>query len=272
MPLPDFIIIGAMKSGTTTLYTNLQFHPKIGMSKLKELHFFSRHYDRPVSWYSDQFTNEKPLNGDTTPGYSWAHIFPKVAERIHETVPDVKLIYIIRDPIDRIISHLHHDLYRDRFSPKKVDEAVLKDQQYVRTSQYYYQISHYLEYFDKKQILFVETNDLKADLNGTLNKICEFLGVEEINFEEKAKAGNPNPSTNKYLIKNYDAAHKYLPRFGAKLYHLLFYAIKIKIDRPQLKEETLRALKKELYPDVEELKKLTGRDFSAWKTYNKIQL
>ena len=272
MPLPNFITIGAMKSGTTSLYRNLQLHPKIGMSKLKELHYFSRHFDRPLEWYANQFTDEKPVNGDITPGYSWAHIFPDVAERIYKTIPDVKLIYIVRDPIDRIISHLHHDLYRGRLTVKNIDRTVLEDPQYVATSKYYYQISQYLKFFKKEQILLVETNNLKDDFNGTLNKICDFLGVEAINFEEKIETANPNPSTKKYLIKGYDSAHKYLPPFALKAYKLTYYLMDIKIDRPSLKPETLKKLKNELQPDIEELKRLTGRDFQDWKTYNKISV
>lgn len=270
MPLPDFIIIGAMKAGTSTLHSNLQLHPEIGMSRLKEPQYFSKYYDRPINWYKDQFDNSKRINGESTPAYSWNHFYPEVPERIKKTLPSAKLIYVLRDPIDRIISHLHHDLYRDRFKIENVNDVVLQDLQYISTSKYFFQVSKYLEYFKPEDIHYVDTSSLKEDLNNTLNDICLFLGSSEYEFSTEAKVRNQ--SSNKYLIKNYDLIHKYLPRKAANLYHWLFYFIRIKIERPLLSPEVMQKIKKELQDDVENLKVLTNKDFESWKTYNKISL
>lgn len=268
MTLPDFIIIGAMKSGTSTLHSNLQMHPGIGMSELKEPHYFDKNFDKSISWYSQQFTGNKPINGESTPGYTWAHLYPDVPKRIHETIPDVKLIYLLRDPIDRIISHLHHDLYRDRFKLEDIDSIVLEDPQYIMTSNYYYQIQQYIKYFSLDKILFLETNSLKKDLNKSLNQIAAFLELEDFNFDKHVKVRNQ--SSRKYLIKNYDFVHENFPRRITKLYHWLFYFINIKITRPVLKKNTLEQIKTELLDDTEKLKKLSGKTFNSWKTYNNI--
>lgn len=270
MPLPDFIIIGAMKAGTSTLHSNLQLHPEIGMSTLKEPQYFTIFYDRPLSWYENQFDSGKMTNGESTPAYSWNHIYPETPDRIKKIIPDAKLIYVLRDPIDRIISHLHHDLYRDRIKSENINQVVFLDPQYLLTSQYFFQSSKYLEYFKKENIYFVETSSLKNNLNGTLNEICDFLGTSRFEFTDKLKVRNQ--SSRKYLIKNYDMVHKYFPRRVTILYHWLFYFINKKIERPQLSPEVLSNLKKELHDDVEKLKMLTGKSFESWKTYNKISI
>jgi len=232
MPLPNFIIIGAMNSSTSTLHSNLQLHPEIGMSKLKEPHYFDKFFDKPTSYYMDQFSNAKRLNGESTPAYTWNHIFPEVPERIFNTVANVKLIYLLRDPIDRIISHLHRDLYRGRFKFKDINKVVLSNSNYVQISQYYTQLSYYLEYFDLDKIHILETNSLQKDTNQALNEICRFLGAEEFDSTKWIKARNQ--SSRKYLIRYYDTAHRYMPRQMARLYHLLFYVANEKIARPIL--------------------------------------
>ncbi|UJH91288.1 sulfotransferase domain-containing protein [Antarcticibacterium sp. 1MA-6-2] len=202
--------------------------------------------------------------------YTWNHVFPEVPKRIFDSVPNVKLIYLLRDPIDRIISHLHHDLYRGRFKYKNVDEVVLADSNYVQISQYYTQLSYYLQYFDMENILIMETSSLQKDTNQALNEICRFLGAQQFDFSKWIKARNQ--SSRKYLIRYYDIAHKYLPRQMSRLYHLLFYVANEKIARPILSETTLLELKYRLATDINELKKISGKEFKSWKTYNSIDL
>lgn len=267
MPLPDFIIIGAMKSGTSTLHSNLQLHPDIGMSKLKEPHFFDLYYDKGIEWYKDQFQDKRVL-GESTPAYTWQHIYPEVPGRMATVIPDAKLIYLLRDPIARIESHLHHDLYRGRLKLKEIDSKVLEDPQYIQTSRYFFQLKEYLKYFPKERILIMETNELKKDLNSSLNEICSYLNVDSFDFTNKVKVRNQ--SARKYLIPGYDTVHKYFPRQITKLYHLFFYFRNKKIERPKLKEETLIEIKRRLSPDIEELKKFSGKNFDDWKKYNSI--
>lgn len=268
MPLPNFIIIGAMKSGTSTLHSNLQLHPKIGMSRLKEPNYFSKNHSKGIDWYKSQFNSGKIFNGEATPAYTWNHLYPDVPSRIHEILPNAKLIYVVRDPIDRIISHLHHDLYRDRFKLSEIDEVVFNDSQYIMTSKYYSQLEKYLEFFSIDNIMVVNTYDLKNNLNNSLNQICEFLGLEEFSFENKSHVRNQ--SERKYLIKNHDQIHNILPRRLCNLYHLMYYFINIKINRPDLKPATLIRLKKELINDVNEMKKLSLINPEKWRTYSNI--
>lgn len=102
---PDFLILGAQKAGTTTLYDVLCQHPFISAARTKEIAFFDRYYGRGVSWYSANFSARHGLTGEATPDY----IFDPVAqERILELLPDAKFIVLLRNPIDRAISQYFH--------------------------------------------------------------------------------------------------------------------------------------------------------------------
>lgn len=270
MLLPDFIVIGAMKAGTTTLHSSLEMHPSIEMSKFKETNFFSKRFDKGIDWYSSQFSKGNKIIGEASPSYSRKHVYPGVAERIYETLPHCKIIYVLRDPIDRLISHLHHDLYRDRLSQREIDEKVLEDPQYINASKYYNQISDYLKYFKKEKILFVEFNSLKKQPSLTLNNIFGFLGVEENEFSISLKKGNL--TSKRYLIKKHDWVHQNFPKRITDYYHKLFYLLDKKIERPVLKSETILLIKESLEEDINSLKNLTGKDFGEWKTYNSINL
>lgn len=269
MPLPNFIIIGAMKAGTTSLHENLKLHPEIGMSNFKEPNYFTRAYFKDLEWYQSIFSKGKVKYGEASPSYTLRQQFPETAERIFKTVPQVKLIYILRDPIDRIISHLHHNLYRDRFNLNNVNKEVLENPGYINTSKYYFQITSYLKFFDRDDILFVDMANLKKNPSDVLNEICDFIGVQPFNFLENMRISNT--SSQRYLIKYHDTVHRYFPRKVAKLYHWLFYILAIKIPRPVLEDSTLISLKKALKEDVEKLKEQTGIDSKPWQSYNEIK-
>lgn len=270
MPLPNFIIIGAMKSGTTTLHHKLDMHPNIGMSRAKEPNFFNQYYSRGEEWYKGLFTGNFQLYGEASPNYTKAQTFPDTAGNMHATVPDAKLIYIVRDPIERIYSHLHHNLYRDRLQPHEIDHVVLNNPEYIKTSSYYYQASQYLPYYSLDKMLFLSFEELKKDSNATMKRICEFLGVSAIDFNKEDKIYND--TAKKYLIKNHDLAHRTLPAFLIKPYHTFFYLLGIKRDRPVLKAETVQIIRDRLEEDITAFRKLTGMPFSDWKAFNNTKL
>jgi hypothetical protein len=107
---PDFIVIGAMKCGTTTLYRMLAEHPDIGMSRDKEPDFFivEKNFRRGPQWYSDQFDHSARLHGEASPNYSKAEAFAGVPERIRSHCRGVRLIYAVRDPVVRFLSQYRH--------------------------------------------------------------------------------------------------------------------------------------------------------------------
>lgn len=108
--LPGLIVIGAMRAGTTTLYHHLSNHPEIGMSRMKETDFFVPKMNFPLgmSWYQSQFDPGYSIYGEASPNYAMCHLWRGVPARIHSILPDVRLIFLARDPVDRLVSHYHH--------------------------------------------------------------------------------------------------------------------------------------------------------------------
>lgn len=199
MGLPDFLVVGAMKAGTTTLIRCLADHHEIFIAP-RELHFFSddRNYNKGIEWYSRQFmdaSNEIAI-GEKTPTYSY---FPNVPERIHKDLPRVKLIWIFREPVARAYSNYWHyvinglerldfesAIYREeeRLMAEKVNVNRFYDtpywwylKGYRRRSIYIEQVSRYMEFFPKDQMLFICFEQFMRDPHSTLKRILEFLEV-----------------------------------------------------------------------------------------------
>ena len=129
MTLPTFLIIGTMKGGTTSLHRYLRQHPEVFMPERKELNFFldeyagppidppeERNWSRGITWYERQFAGaeDERAVGEASANYSRYPTYPGVAERIAKIVPEMKLIYLMRNPIDRVLSHYLHDFAKGR--------------------------------------------------------------------------------------------------------------------------------------------------------------
>ena len=180
-PLPDFIIIGAMKAGTTSLHEVLQRHPNIVMSQPKEPGFFSRDeiYARGEAWYRSLFAAAQPgqICGEASTCYSrWPH-FADAPARIAEHVPNVKLLYIMRHPVSRAYSHYAHNM---RFqTPISVEQAIEQDASIIDASLYMRQIERYQRYFPRERMCFLTLDDLNEQPTACISKCQRFLGVEE---------------------------------------------------------------------------------------------
>jgi hypothetical protein len=151
--LPTFIVIGAMKSGTTSLYYYLSEHPEIGMSSQKETDFFiaENNYERGLTWYESLFDGSSKARGEASPNYTKGHLFPGVPARMSDVVPEAKLIYLARDPIERLVSHYAGSRAagrEDRALPEAL--ADLDDCNYVQTSRYHRQREPYLAHYDPR--------------------------------------------------------------------------------------------------------------------------
>lgn len=189
-----------MKCGTTSLHQYLGKHPDIHVTEPKELHFFTpaKFNENKMDGYLKHFVSDKKIAGSSPQSYTKFHRedLTGVPERLHQYFPDIKLIYIVRNPIDRIHSH-YAEAQEGGYAPSNGLNAFLKEDlkgnHYVRTSMYGYQISQYLKYFDKSQVLIVSSKDLKENRLNTLNCVFNFLGVDDINneriFEFEANAG-----------------------------------------------------------------------------------
>lgn len=179
--LPTFLIIGAMKAGTTSLHRYLRAHPDVFMPEHKEVEFFSeeREWARGVAWYRALFEPGRAAiaRGEASTGYTKLPRFPAAADRIHAVVPRVQLIYVLREPIDRMRSHYVHNVLRG-LEHRPIDEALLSGEHYLPVSRYFAQLQRYRDRFADAQILVVTAEDLRDRRAETVAGIFSFIGVD----------------------------------------------------------------------------------------------
>lgn len=180
--LPTFLIIGAMKAGTTSLYHYLREHPSVFMPEYKAPEYFAggSHWQRGIGWYRGLFSAAPPSAvalGEASNVYTKYPRYAGVPERIALTIPDVKLIYSIRDPVDRIRSHWQTRA-AEGVEKLPIEHAVLANPIYLDYSRYAMQLEQYLKVFRREQILIVRAEDLRDDRHTTVRQVYEFLGVD----------------------------------------------------------------------------------------------
>lgn len=228
MSLPNFIIIGAQKSGTTWLYEVLKTHPKIKMAyDRKEVHFFDRYFDRGIKWYQERFPyDESFLIGEATPKY----IYDKdVPERIYNNLPEVKLVLILRNPVERAYSQYKYLVQEDNYQ-EDFGRAIKEYPDILERGLYFEQIDRYLNFFEREQLKILIFEEMINKKDEKLNEISDFLNLN-VNFDENIIYGKANVSKipkykffysfGKYVVKklyDYDLIFiiNYLKRIGFK--------------------------------------------------------
>lgn len=179
MRLPDFVIIGAMKCATSTLHDQLALQPGFFMSEPKEPNFFSddAEYARGLDWYAGLFQNAaaNDLCGESSTHYTKLHTHPKTLERMRAVLPRVKLIYVMRHPIERLISQYVHEWSENRVRGT-IDEAVEQYPPLVDYSRYSMQIAPYIEVYGRENILPVFFERMTRHPQDTLERVGRFLG------------------------------------------------------------------------------------------------
>lgn len=180
--LPTFLVIGAMKAGTYSLHHYLGLHPAIEMSqRRKEVNFFVEafNWNRGQDWYRAHWRGDTAMRGESSTRYSMRDRHPGVPARIKATLPDVRLVYVVRDPIRRLLSQYVHDV--DDNQESRSFEALLAaaDRHLtLNTGRYYHQLEAYLEHFDARAIHVVCFEDLVADPRATMRPLLQFLNVD----------------------------------------------------------------------------------------------
>lgn len=183
--LPDFVLIGAMKSGTTTLYEYLARHDRVFMAQPKEPQFFSRDhvYARGLDWYRGLFAaaGAEQLCGEASTCYSrWPH-FGDVPARLRQHVPDVRLVYLMRHPVERAYSHYRHEMIarqvRGTGPVVGFEQALDEIPEIFDASLYMRQIERYLLNFPRERLFCATLEDLEADPQRVLAPLQDFLGA-----------------------------------------------------------------------------------------------
>jgi hypothetical protein len=179
-PLPDFVVIGAMKSATTSLHEQLARQDGLCMSRPKEPNFFSDdvNYARGLEWYASFFAGagNHLLVGESSTHYTKLPTYPHTVDRMVQVLPRVKLIYVMRHPIDRLTSHYHHDVTVGRIKVG-LEEAIKRHPELVDYGRYSMQLAPYLRTFGPESILPVFFDRLVGQPDQELARIGRFLGV-----------------------------------------------------------------------------------------------
>jgi len=293
---PNFLCVGAQKAGTTSLHDILKNHPAIYLPERKEAHFFDNEerYKKGTNWWMNEFFstyNDEPILGAMTPEYLYYSEVPaRIAEHLTK---DLKLIIVLRHPVDRAYSHYLMSKRRG-FEKHPFEEAIAAESErilqgdfernhfsYIDRGRYSCQVKRYLDIFPAEKILFLSfENHIKQGLNDTLKTIQSFLGVEyiELNTSIKSNVASETKSKNVQQLVNNDNFLKRIikPLIPKKMRR----AMKQKVGQinsqemgTQAKLDTAKRdeLFERYYSDeIETLKNLTKIDFSYWKEVKEI--
>ncbi|HJR52543.1 MAG TPA: sulfotransferase [Gemmatimonadota bacterium] len=273
MPLPNLIIIGAMKCGTTSLHFQLRHHPQIAMSRSKELNFFveSRNWRRGVEWYAARFSSGTAIRGESSPGYSNAARFPGVPGRMHSVLPDARLVYMVRDPIERLISQWVHTIAEGTERRPLADAAA--DELYIDGSRYWRQISAYLEHYSPSRILVVAMEDLSRDQPSTVRRVLEFLDVDpDVPLPDLRKHRSDRKrlrtSAGEWLYRSaLERVVNALPqwaRWRVMRDFFGYWPLSRPFPRPPLSARDRGALAERLRDDAARFRAFAGREFADW--------
>lgn len=255
--LPTFVVIGAMKCGTTSLYHYLKQHPEIGMSEPKEPNFFveEKNYHQGMDWYQSLFQGSAKEYGECSTNYTKRHLFDGVPARMKALLPDAKLIYLLRDPIERIVSHYVHS-YAEGSENRAISDALchVDENKYILTSLYYMQLQAYFGYYSTDQLLVICSEELKLKPLSVLQEVFQFLEVDPT-FTSPTffELFNQSSAKKSRLEQRISTQRLNVSPFWPS-----------SLGPPELDHATRERLTEYLSTDVEQLRRVTGKEFDYW--------
>jgi hypothetical protein len=287
MARPTFLIIGAMKSGTTSLHHYLKLHPEIQIPTMKELNFFSgppgahpyptgsRRIEH-LADYEKQFDPIFAVRGEASPNYAVHPRRTGTAQRIKDVVPDVKLIYAVRDPVTRAVSqYQHHVASVDE--RRSLRDALLEDLNdpeslYICPGLYALQFDQYLHHFSQENILVIDQADLFANRQDTLSNIFSFLGVDDsfvsAGFDEEVLTAEGHRTYSSLVTLLAWARGTPLLKLPRGLRLFMRRTVERLVSRPlqaSTLDDDVRSRLQEFYAsDVKRFRELTGMTFPTW--------
>jgi len=215
-PLPDYLIIGAQKCGTTAMHNYLSSHPAVAPPFKKEVHFFDSNFWKGLAWYKMHFPTNwhkkriernqqcSVVSGEASPYYIF---HPMASKNASKTIPQAKLVLLLRNPVDRAFSHYHHErkhlnehLSFEKAVQKEVDRVkgelakiknntihdskMVRNYSYLARGIYIDQIQNWLYFYPRAQLLILCTEEFKENPNKIMNKVAAFLEIPSFNLEQ----------------------------------------------------------------------------------------
>lgn len=273
--LPNLVIAGFMKCGTSSLHRYLDLHPQISMSRQKEPDFFltDRNWSRGVRWYAEMFDRSKPVRGEASVNYTNLPVSEGVAERMRDLLGAPKLIFMVRDPIERSLSHYLHARASGRTELSL--EQALGDlgSRFVDRSRYARQLEPFLAAFDPETLLIRSQEELRDRRQAVMREVFEFLGVDRdfssprFEREWEVTAGKDRKFQLAYRLSRRLGDKTFWGRVPPRLRAVAERIVLAPTDRsgpPQVPEPIRRRLAAELGPEADRLREIAGRDFPGW--------
>lgn len=271
--LPDFIGVGPPRTGTTWLHNVLRGH--VGLPEEKETNFFSSNYDKGIEWYAGLFRHCRPETpkGEFSPKY---FATPESPERIHDLIPQCRIICTLRDPVSRLYSHYrlrtHYGWTKSTFA-----EFVETDSLATESNRYAHYIGAWRKRFGAERIMIALYDDLEDDPQRFLDSICKFIGIAPIALQDSPLltkrvnrvtyiprsswlASRSRRLQDRLRARKALATIKLLRKLG--LWRLSFRGAG---EFSPIDPELDRRLRERFAPEVAALEELIGRDLSTWK-------
>ncbi len=283
--MPNLIIIGGLKCGTTSIHHYLGLHPEVQMSKPKELNFFVEelNWDLGLDWYASRFDSAYKVRGESSPHYTNLPRYRGVPERIKaNSGDDVRLLYMVRDPIKRILSHWVHATGAGYETGDMVEVLSRPDTQYMNRSKYWMQLQPYLPLFERGQIEIIAQEELHTDREATMRRAFAFAGVDESFTSEQfdrewekssAKEGEKYQFMEKLIklpgFRSFDRNFDRLPeRMRWMVEKIVHDPDKPPAEKPKLPDDLFETVRGRFGEDVAALREFAGRDFPGWNDYS----
>lgn len=269
MPKVSFMVIGVQKCGTSSLAYQLEQHPNVEFCRHKEPDFFSKSKDwrNELDAYHGLYNKdaEKKVLGEASTTYSWLLEYPETVDRLFEYNPELKLVFMIRNPIDRIRSHFGHEFSKGRVS-RPIEEEAVMNPTYLHHSLYAAQIKPFIDKFGADRIHYVKFESFVADGSKDFEKVLDFLGLSPLSLSSidtspkneilKRKAERPlkrilAPCV-RFLPQNLRAAFKGPFEYKMK-------------EKPMLSDEMRKRLWYMVESDLLAFEQISGLDLSDYK-------
>jgi len=284
MTLPTFLGIGVQRSGTTWLHTLLSSHPEVYMpTRRKEIRFFERYYERGLDWYGTFFCPPEDADRYQAIGEISTQYYDCVAcpERIFKIVPEIKLIIMLRHPVNRSYSHYGFSVQRGNYRGS-FEEFLAARPSSLEKGFYTRYLKRYLRYFDRSQILALLFEDVFIDSTKTQVTLANFLDIAADKFPSSATNGKVNASS----TPAHQSFYGYVVKTGRKLrrqnldplVNLVDFVKRLGIDRilargstlPPLDEALKQRLSQSYQDEFDELERCMQIDLSCWRKYENV--
>ena len=262
--LPNFLIIGAPRCGTSWLARNLRMHPQAYLPHEKEIHFFDKKYNNGIVWYEKHFNDRSEVAvGEATPDYLNNAMIP---ELIHKILPNAKLIASLRDPVERAYSHYWYRVADNKVRGKVVsfEQQINKNYRLIKDGLYGESLQRYYNLFPEENILILRYEDIKFVPDKLMRTVFGFLGIDE-NFKSPIIKKIINSSATRSRSRFIHSFSRKISKLGL---NRTSDAIDIfsRKDIPPLNDKVRKQLIEEYFiDDINKIEKLITQDLTSWK-------